>query len=98
MPEATRTLRILMANSLALKMNFAGRGDKVGIAALKITKVIISMLVVCFHFLGIWYSSLLGENTENLIIISLKLCFSTRYARVEHRISEKQTTLPSLRS
>jgi hypothetical protein len=50
-PEATRRiLRSLMANSLALKMNFAGRGDKVGIAELKITKVIISMTFACFIF------------------------------------------------
>lgn len=58
-PEATRRiLRSLMANSLALKMNFAGRGDKVGIAELKITKVIISMLVVCFILLCEFYQYL----------------------------------------
>jgi hypothetical protein len=41
-PDTTRrTMRTLMTNALAVRMNFEGRGDKVGISDSKVMKVII---------------------------------------------------------
>jgi len=41
-----RTLRCLMTNAVARRMNFAGWGNKTGIAEMKILDVIIGMKVV----------------------------------------------------
>jgi len=42
-------MRSIMTNALALRMNFAGRGSKIGIADLKIMKIIICKFSVLFH-------------------------------------------------
>lgn len=50
--DATRrVLREVFTNDLALKLNFMGRGDKIGIGNMAVTEVITGIMLTAFFFI-----------------------------------------------